>query len=72
MTNTKLLKDAIKRSGLKKRYLAAQIGLSPAGFYNCLNNKAEFRVSQVVTLCKELNITEPEEREAIFFASVGA
>lgn len=72
MTNTKLLEKAIEDSGLKKKYLAERIGLTPAGFRNCITNKAEFRVSHVVILCDELNITEPERREAIFFAPGGA
>lgn len=71
MTNKELLEKAIQASGLKKVFLASQIGLTPAGFYNCINNRAEFRVSQVHILCDLLGITDLEEKEAIFFAEFG-
>lgn len=71
MTNKELLEKAIQEKGLKKSFLAEKIGLTPAGFYNCLNNKAEFRASQINTLCELLGITDLAVKEAIFFAEVG-
>lgn len=70
MTNTELLEQAIKESGLKKVYLAEKVGLTPAGFYNCVNNKAEFKASQINTLCKLLGI-DSAGKDAIFFADIG-
>lgn len=72
MTNTELLEKAIKAKGLKKLFLAEKIGLTPAGFCNCLNNRAEFKASQINTLCDLLGITDLAEKEAIFFADFGA
>lgn len=72
MTNTELLEDKIKKSGKKISYLAEKCGLSYAGFRNCVTNKAEFKVSHVETLCRELEITSLKERQAIFFAAVGS
>ena len=72
MTNTELLEEKIKKSGKKISYLAEKCGLSYAGFRNCVTNKAEFRVSHVETLCRELEITSLKERQAIFFAVVGS
>ena len=71
MTNKELLEQAIREKGLKKSFLAEKIGLTPAGFYNCLNNKAEFKASQINTLCELLGITDLVEKEAIFFADFG-
>lgn len=71
MTNTELLEKAIKSSGLKKIFLAEKIGLSAAGFCNCLNNRAEFKASQINTLCDLLGIVDLAEKEAIFFADFG-
>lgn len=71
MTNTALLNMAIRKSGLKKSYLADKIGLSPAGFCNCLNNRAEFKASQINILCDLLGIKTLEEKEKIFFAENG-
>ena len=72
MTNTELLEDKIKKSGKKISYLAEKCGLSYAGFRNCVTNKAEFKVSHVETLCRELEITSLKERQAIFFAVLGS
>lgn len=68
MNNTTLLENKIRESGKKKRYLAEKIGLSYAGFRNCVINKAEFKASQIEQLCEELNITSLKERQDIFFA----
>lgn len=72
MNNTTMLEDAIKKSGKKKTYLAKKVGLSYAGFRNCVTNKAEFKSSQIDILCTELNITSLRDKEAIFFSKVGA
>ena len=68
MTDTKLLYKKIEESGKLKKYLAAKLGLTYAGFRNCCTNRAEFKASQIWILCKELGITSLVEREAIFFA----
>lgn len=71
MTNKELLEKAIKAKGVKKAFLAEKIGLSPAGFCNCLNNRAEFKASQINALCELLDIKSLAEKEAIFFANAG-
>ena len=68
MTNKKLLEEKIAESGKKKGYLAKKLGMSRAGFYNCLNNKAEFDASHIKILSAELNITSLKEKDSIFFA----
>ena len=70
MTNSELLEKKIRESGKKKGFLAKKVSLSLAGFYNCCNNKAEWKASQIDVLCDELNITDLNERQAIFFAKV--
>ena len=72
MTNTELLEDKISQSGKKKTYLADKVGLSLAGFRNCCINKAEFKASQIQTLCEELEINDLNERQLIFFAKNGS
>lgn len=72
MTNTELLDQLIAESGKKKRHLAEKVGLSRAGFRNCMTNKAEFTASQIDTLCEELNIKSLKLKEAVFFAKVGS
>ena len=72
MTNKELLEEVIRDKGLKKGFLAQKIGLTPAGFYNCLTNRAEFKASQINTLCELLGIEDLALKEAIFFAEFGA
>jgi hypothetical protein len=72
MTNTELLEQKIQQSGKKIKHLAEKCGLTYAGFRNCVLNKAEFKASQIDILCAELNITSLRDKEAIFFAKVGA
>lgn len=72
MNNTGLLEKKIKESGKKITYLAKKVGLSYAGFRNCVTNKAEFKPSQIDILCRELGITSLHEKDAIFFAKHGA
>ena len=68
MTNTALLNDLIAKSGLKKGYIAEQIGLSAYGFAKKVNNVTEFKTSEVNKLCELLKIETLEEKERIFFA----
>lgn len=70
-TSRELLEQAIKDSGLKKVYIAKQIGVSNAGLANLLRGRSEFRESQMQKLCQLLNLNE-EQRTAIFFATNGA
>ncbi len=72
MTNTEMLEEKIRESGKKKSYLAKKVGLSLAGFRNCVINKAEWKASQIDILCTELGIVDLKKRHEIFFAKVGA
>ena len=71
MTNTKMLEDAIARSGLKKGFIAKRLGVSRAGLANLIHNRAEFRASQMNIMEELLKLT-PKEKDAIFFAKDGA
>ena len=71
MTNKEMLELKIFQSGKTKTHLAQACGLSYQGFFNCLNNKAEFNTTQVKILCGELGISSLKEKEAIFFANLG-
>lgn len=71
MTNTELLEEKIKKSGKKITHLAEKVGLSYAGFRNCVTNKSEFKATHIDILCKELSI-DLKEMKTIFFAKRGA
>ena len=68
MTNTSLLELRIQKSGLKKSYIAKVLGITPKTLANKIVNRCEFKASEIDALCKLLGITDPAEKEAIFFA----
>lgn len=68
MTNTALLKQRIAESGMKKGKLAEKLHLSMDSFGRKVNNKREFKASEIQALCTVLNIESLEEKEQIFFA----
>lgn len=68
MTDTALLEKRIAESGLKKGYIAKAIGLSAYGLTLKIRNANEFKASEILKLCDLLNITDPEEKSAIFFS----
>ena len=67
MTNTKLLEQYIEDSGLKKGFIARQLGITAYGFALKVNNKSEFKANEIAILCKLLKIGA-KDKEAIFFA----
>lgn len=69
MTNTELLNKYIDDSGYKRSYIASVIGLSRASLAAKVGNSSEFKASEIEALCRLLNIVDPAEKEAIFFAS---
>lgn len=67
MTNSTLLEHYINKSGYKKSFIAEQLGLTAYGFTLKVNNKSEFKASEMTVLCKLLKINS-RDKEAIFFA----
>lgn len=68
MTDSAALREKIKERGLKYGYIAKKLGLSYYGLSLKIENKNEFRTSEVALLCEMLNITSLKEKERIFFA----
>ena len=68
MTNTEMLNNLIEKLGLKKSYIAKQVGFSRATFSKKINNKVAFNQYEIERLCEALNIQDLETKEAIFFA----
>lgn len=68
MTDSVLLRKKIESKGLKLKYVAEYLGLSPYGFQLKIENKQEFKTSEVAALCELLEIRTLEEKERIFFA----
>ena len=68
MTNVKLLKERIARSGMKNTFIADSIGMSRASWYNKREGRTEFTADEIKKLCDILHITSLRERDEIFFS----
>lgn len=51
------LKAIIKNSGFKVVYIAAQLNISPAAFYNKLNGKQQFNAVEISELKSLLHLS---------------
>ena len=69
MTNTALLNQLIKESGLKKKYIAEQLGITGYGLQKKIENLSEFKSSEISIMCDLLNINSLKQKETIFFAN---
>ena len=67
LTDSDALKSLIKSRGLKLKFVADHLGLTSYGFALKLNNKQEFKTSEVSALCELLEIKSLEQKEKIFF-----
>jgi hypothetical protein len=68
VTNTSLLEQYIEKSGYKKSFIAKKLGITAYGFTLKINNKSEFKASEMTILCKLLKIGA-KDKNAIFFAN---
>jgi hypothetical protein len=67
MTDTLLLEKIIKDSGLKKGYIADQLGITRYGLAKKISNESEFKTSEVEKLSRILGINNLKDRQKIFF-----
>ena len=68
MTDSIALRKKIESRGLKLKFVAEYLGLSPYGLQLKIENKQEFKTSEVAALCELLDIRTLGEKERIFFA----
>ena len=68
MTNTELLEKVITSSGLKKNYIAEQMGITAYSLAKKIRNETEFKSSEIKKLCLILEINTLEDKDRIFFA----
>ena len=67
MTNTELLKNAIKQAGVTMTFIADTIGISRHSLYSKIENDTEFKASEIVKIAEVLHLSDAE-RDSIFFA----
>lgn len=70
MTNTILLKEKIRESGLKNGYIAEVLSISRQQLWKKVNNLVAFNQYEIEKLCYILKITSLREKENIFFAKM--
>ena len=71
MTNTELLEQYIRDSGLKKAKLADALGITYAGLAKKIRGESEFKASEIKILWTMLGIDNPVEQARVFFANEG-
>ena len=69
MTNSELLKKAIEDSGYMINWIMRQMGIkSYSTLRDKIENKQEFKASEIAKLCKILHL-DGEQMSEIFFAN---
>lgn len=63
MTNTQLLDDKIKNSGLKISFIVDKLGISRTAFDKKRKNEIAFRAAEIYVLCDLLNINDDEKQD---------
>lgn len=67
MTDTKLLRELITNAGLKYKYVASTLGITPQALQQKIENDREFKASEIDGLAKLLDLT-PADKDRIFSA----
>lgn len=67
MTNTIMLTELIKTLGLKRKFIAEKLGIIPYSLALKMNNKNEFKTSEISILCDILAINSLEQKDKLFF-----
>ena len=68
MTNSALLKERIEKSGVKRGFLVKMLDTSYGWLNQKIENERPFVAWEINVLCKILGITDPAEKDRIFFA----
>ena len=68
MVNSIKLNKFIKKSGLKRIYIAKKLNISAMALRNKINNITEFKPSEIITLKTILSLSN-EDIQEIFFAN---
>lgn len=67
MIKLESLRECIDDSGMTMTSIAQKLGVSRVALYKKLKGDTEFKVSEIVGLCKALHLTD-HERDYIFFS----
>ena len=68
MTNTPLLKQLIKESGLKLSFIAEKLGISRTALYKKIEGLVHFNGPEIKTMCELLHLKTWAQIKPVFFA----
>lgn len=68
MTNSLAVRNLIKERGLKLSFIAEKLKITRYCLSMKIDNKTEFKSSEIATLCEILNVESLELKEKLFFA----
>ncbi len=69
MTNSIMIKQLIKKSGIDEETIAKSLKISPWRLEKKLDNAEDFTAEEMNSLCGLLNIVNDIDKEQIFFAA---
>lgn len=67
MTNSVALREWITKRGYKLKAVAEKLGITPFALQKKIENKSEFKASEIAVFVNDLGM-DPAERDIIFFA----
>ncbi len=67
MTNSTLFRESVKKAGIKYKALADILGITTYCLQNKIENRSEFKASEICLVSDALNLSD-SNRNAIFFA----
>lgn len=70
MTNSKALRDLVRSRGLKFKYIASQMGITPYCLANKIDNKSDFKAGEIIAFCSAVGGISAEQQMRIFFSDV--
>lgn len=68
MTDSELIRETIKTRGLKIKYVAEKMGITYCGLQKKMDNKTEFKVSEIESFANAVGGLSRDDMFRIFFA----
>lgn len=68
MTNTTLLKELIKNSGLRMSFIAEKLGISRTALYKKIEGLVQFSGPEIKIMCELLHLKTWGKIKPVFFA----
>ena len=69
MTDSKALRDLVRDRGLKFKYIAGQMGITPYCLANKIDNRSEFKAGEIIAFCSAVGGINVDQQMRIFFSN---